>query len=376
MKKIDSFKINHLLLKQGIYVSRTDEVRDSVGNVTKITTYDIRAIEPATADKLTSIVCPIFSLGPVFHTVEHWGATYFRSQQCKFFEDVIYFGPMGCLTGFYLILKGNHSLTDVWSEVTNMFKYLLNIDKVPGCTAEECGRHLYHDLANAKKLARHYLSVLEKGLTLDRTIYPTGKVLFLCALEEEADIIRNLNSNFDKYVRVVGIGKVNAAVNAVKFIEEYDPNYIVSFGFAGGITDTLNVGDMIDVTYTFYHDVWCGEPNKAGQVQGFPEKFESSWKDSEITRFVHDAYRRKRTSEGKKVVFVSGTLATGDSFVTEKETINKIKRIDPYAVCVDMEGAAIAQVCYERKIPFAAYKIISDVVGSETQLEDYEKSVK
>ena len=183
MDKIPSFKVNHKQLKQGIYVSRVDEPN--------ITTYDIRVIEPG--DVYLDDVVPDTLLGPAFHTIEHWGATYFRSKACEFNKDVIYFGPMGCLTGFYLILKGTHSITEVWEETAKMFTNLTAIQSIPGASAEECGRYGFHDLASAKRLAWHFLNVLNEGPVPERTTYPIGKVLFLCAMEEEAERIKDKN---------------------------------------------------------------------------------------------------------------------------------------------------------------------------------------
>lgn len=359
MDKIPSFKVNHKLLKQGIYVSRTDEPN--------ITTYDIRVIEPS--DVYLDDIVPVILLGQAFHTIEHWGATYFRSKACEFNNDVIYFGPMGCLTGFYLILKGTHSIKEVWEETTKMFTRLTAIQSIPGATAEECGRYVFHDLESAKRLAWHFLNVLNAGPDTERTTYPIGKVLFLCAMEEEAKRIKDEKAPFEKIVEVVGIGKVNAAVNAVRLIEKYNPNYVVSFGFAGAIRNVpfVQKNDIVFGNRVFYHDVWCGEPNLFGQVQGYPQFFECA-ENKAISDFIAIAlatYTQIHT----------GAIATGDHFVTKASEADRIRAICWDTLCVDMESAAIAQVCYDKKIPFLAYKIISDIVGEEKQTENYDQTV-
>lgn len=357
MDKIPSFKVNHKLLKQGIYVSRVDEPN--------ITTYDIRVIEPS--DVYLDDVVPVVLLGQTFHTIEHWGATYFRSKVCEFNKDVIYFGPMGCLTGFYLILKGTHSIKEVWEETAKMFTNLTAIQSIPGATAEECGRYDFHDLGSAKRLAWNFLNVLNAGPDPERTTYPIGKVLFLCAMEEEAKRIKDKKAPFEKIVEVVGIGKVNAAVNAARLIEKYNPNYVVSFGFAGGIEPFVHKNDIVRGNRVFYHDVWCGEPNLFGQVQGYPQFFECCVNKA-ISDFIVIAlgtYSQIRT----------GAIATGDHFVTKPSEADRIRAIRLDTLCVDMESAAIAQVCYDKKTPFMAYKMVSDIVGEEKQIENYDQTV-
>jgi len=362
MEKIASFKIDHRLLKQGIYVSRVDKVND-----TEITTYDIRVIEPskATPEWLEDI-------GAAFHTIEHIGATYFRGPLCSFSDDVIYFGPMGCLTGFYLILKGNHSHPDVWHEVLKMFVRLETEQIVPGTAPEECGRYTYHDLVFAKTLVKPFVDILNAGVKMDRINYPVGKVVFICAMEEEAAILRKgvSDAGIEALVVVAGIGKVRAALKTAQMIEKYEPNYVVSFGYAGGISDDDMKGHLIEASNVFYHDVWCGEPNKPGQVQGYPQKFKCAERP-EITKLMLETVFKDKTER----YYAYGSVATGDSFVTSKSDVDKILKINENTKCVDMEAAAVAQVCYDNHVPFMAFKIISDVIGTESQLEDYNDSV-
>ena len=366
MDKIPSFKVNHELLKQGIYESRVDFVMGE-----KVTTYDIRMLEPSTCESAGWHAD--YTLGAAFHTIEHWGATYYRCEVCSFKDDVIYFGPMGCLTGFYLILKGHHTIPEVWDETKTMLTRLtalLETKSIPGVSREECGRSTYHNLAAAKNLATHFLHVLNGKMDITRTHYPVGRVLFLCAMPEEADMLEKQESAFDKDICITGIGKVNAALSALEHIKRYKPNYVVSFGFAGGMPDAAK-NTLVYANKVFYHDVWCGEPNELGQVQGYPQFFKCA-ECPDIDTFIERVYYNY--NKGEK--FVSARpIATGDSFVTYKTDAQKIFAIEPTTIGVDMEAAAIAQVCYDKKIPFLAYKIISDVIGSSNQWQDYNNSV-
>ena len=104
--KIDSFKVDHTKLKRGIYISRVDNVGGS-----GVVTYDIRVCEPAKKEYMDPKVA---------HTIEHIGATFFRTKS-KFKDNVVYFGPMGCMTGFYLILSGYKKTDEVWNEVRSLF---------------------------------------------------------------------------------------------------------------------------------------------------------------------------------------------------------------------------------------------------------------
>ena len=161
MKKIASFTIDHTRLQRGIYVSR----KDSIGGETA-TTIDIRVrrpnVEPA--------------MGPrASHTVEHLGATYLRNLE-GWSDRVIYFGPMGCLTGFYLIVSGDFSpetpaYDELVAAVVGMFRHIAGYEgEVPGARPEECGNCTFHDLKAAKALAADMLKTAEDGGL--RFVYP------------------------------------------------------------------------------------------------------------------------------------------------------------------------------------------------------------
>lgn len=157
MKSIASFTIDHTKLLPGLYVSREDLVN---GNV--ITTFDLRICKPNTGDLLTT---------EAIHTIEHIVATYLRNND-QWQDSVIYFGPMGCLTGFYMILAGKHSSEDVLPLVRDCFTFTANFEgDVPGASAVECGNYLSSNLKAAKVSAKKYLDILA-NITPDQLVYP------------------------------------------------------------------------------------------------------------------------------------------------------------------------------------------------------------
>jgi len=148
MNKIESFKINHDILEPGLYVSRID------GDVI---TYDIRVKKPN---------CDDFLPNPVMHTIEHIFATFVRNS--AFSSSVIYFGPMGCRTGFYLLLRDNVSYEDTISLVKDAFSFIADFEgEIPGSTKIECGNYLEHDLSGAKAEASKMADVLKNWKTWD-----------------------------------------------------------------------------------------------------------------------------------------------------------------------------------------------------------------
>lgn len=159
MKKIESFTIDHLKLLPGIYVSR----KDKIDNVT-LTTFDIRVTRPN--------VEPVMENGEI-HTIEHLVATFLRSHEL-WQDKVIYFGPMGCRTGFYLILAGDLKSDDIFELMKETFDFVLTFEgEIPGATDIECGNYQDHNLAKAKLSAEKFKQ--EVLITKDekRLNYPT-----------------------------------------------------------------------------------------------------------------------------------------------------------------------------------------------------------
>lgn len=147
MEKIASFKINHLTLEKGLYVSR----KDNCGDVTA-TTFDIRLTAPNREPAVDV---------PALHTIEHLGATFLRN--CSESDKVVYFGPMGCRTGCYLVMFGDLQSADVFPLVTAMCRFILNFEgQIPGATPAECGNYASQNLPMAKFYVAVYLRELEE----------------------------------------------------------------------------------------------------------------------------------------------------------------------------------------------------------------------
>lgn len=144
MEKITSFTIDHMKLLPGLYVSRIDLMDGFY-----FTTFDIRVTRPNFEPVMDTSVC---------HTIEHLAATYFRNYHK---EDTMYFGPMGCRTGFYLIYRGKRSVEDTKQDVIDCFKFILEFEgDIPGASPIECGNYLDMNLNMAKYYAKKYLNEL------------------------------------------------------------------------------------------------------------------------------------------------------------------------------------------------------------------------
>ena len=157
MEKITSFTIDHILLQPGLYVSR----KDRVGQET-VTTFDLRLTSPNEE--------PVMNTAEI-HTMEHLAATYLRND-LQWKEQVLYFGPMGCRTGFYLLLAGDHTSEEVLPLVLACFKFIRDFEgEVPGASAKDCGNYLDMNLPMAKYWGAKYATLLE-NITPDRLTYP------------------------------------------------------------------------------------------------------------------------------------------------------------------------------------------------------------
>ena len=158
MEKITSFTINHLALLPGIYVSRKDQAGDTV-----VTTFDIRMTRPNYE--------PVMNTAEM-HTIEHLAATYLRNH-AEFSSRVLYFGPMGCRTGFYLLLSGDYESRDIVPLMASMFEFIRDYhDEVPGASPKDCGNYLDMNLPMANYLADRFLKEVLSGITSERLIYP------------------------------------------------------------------------------------------------------------------------------------------------------------------------------------------------------------
>ncbi len=158
MKRIASFTVDHTRLKRGLYVSR----KDAVG-AEYVTTFDIRMKTPNAE--------PVLDV-PALHTIEHIGATFLRNH-AEWAEKTVYFGPMGCRTGCYVIFKGDLNSGDAIGIVKELFTFIADFDgAIPGASAVECGNYLSQDLPMARYEARKYLNEVLCVLTPENLVYP------------------------------------------------------------------------------------------------------------------------------------------------------------------------------------------------------------
>ncbi len=167
MEKITSFTIDHNKLQPGVYVSRKDPVGDSI-----ITTFDLRMTSPNEE--------PVMNTAEV-HTIEHLGATFLRNHR-EFASRTIYFGPMGCRTGFYLLLAGDYESKDIIPLMVEMWEFIRDFSgEVPGACARDCGNYLDMNLGMANYLAnlpmanwlaKRYLDEVLYGIREERLGYP------------------------------------------------------------------------------------------------------------------------------------------------------------------------------------------------------------
>ena len=157
METIKSFTVDHKRLLPGVYLSRKDSTGHDV-----VTTFDIRMTRPNFE--------PVMNTAEI-HTLEHLGATFLRNHE-EWGDKIIYFGPMGCRTGFYLLLAGDYESEDIISLLREMFEFVCHFEgEIPGAAPEACGNYLDQNLPMAKYLAEKYLDHVLTGITPDRLKY-------------------------------------------------------------------------------------------------------------------------------------------------------------------------------------------------------------
>ena len=157
MEKIASFTVNHLVLEPGIYVSRQDHFDDVI-----ITTFDLRMTTPNRE--------PVMNTAEM-HTIEHLGATYLRNH-LMWKDRIVYFGPMGCRTGFYLLCEGDLTSRDIVPLVKGLFEFIRDFEgTIPGAEARDCGNYLDQNLPMAKYLASRYLENTVKEIDEAHLVY-------------------------------------------------------------------------------------------------------------------------------------------------------------------------------------------------------------
>ena len=191
----------------------------------------------------------------------------------------------------------------------------------------------------------------------------------LAALIEDVQLVREGRYEYTKgrlgqhtlCIMECGIGKVNAAVGATELINRMNPDVVISSGVAGGIDPKVGVMDVVYSEHVVYHDVWCGMGNAYGQIQGMPEKFSG---DQVLARVA--------SSINGETKVHGGLICSGDKFITDRSELDAIKAQFPDGLAVDMESAAIAQVCVLYGKPFLSFRIISDTPGADEHWALYE----
>lgn len=159
MEKIASFTVDHLRLLRGVYVSRTD--RTPSGDT--LTTFDVRMTEPNRQPPLD---------GATLHTIEHLAATFLRNHP-QWRDRIVYWGPMGCCTGNYLIVSGEYSSRDILPLLVETFRFIAGFEgDVPGATARDCGNYSYMDLCSARREADRYLNDVLLNASDENLVYP------------------------------------------------------------------------------------------------------------------------------------------------------------------------------------------------------------
>ena len=158
MEKIASFTIDHIKLQPGVYVSRKDKVGGST-----VTTFDLRMTSPNEE--------PVMNTAEM-HTIEHLAATFLRNHK-EYGTKTVYFGPMGCRTGFYLLLAGDYESLDIVDLMVEMFTFIRDFKgEVPGASAKDCGNYLDMNLGMANYLAKKYLDEVLIDIKPERLVYP------------------------------------------------------------------------------------------------------------------------------------------------------------------------------------------------------------
>ena len=159
MEKIPSFTINHEKLLRGIYISR----RDLTPKGDVLTTFDIRLTEPNRMDPVSP---------EALHTIEHLAATFLRNNN-QWKEKVVYWGPMGCCTGSYLILQGDYKSKDILPLIKATFQFISEfVGEIPGATPKDCGNYLFNNLPEAKEVARQFINEVLDNITDKNLNYP------------------------------------------------------------------------------------------------------------------------------------------------------------------------------------------------------------
>lgn len=178
---------------------------------------------------------------------------------------------------------------------------------------------------------------------------------------EGLEITKGKINEHDVYLAKCGIGKVNAAIATYKMIHAYKIDLLLNTGVAGGASFKTEIGDLLVADYVAYHDVWCGPGTQPGQADGVDVFMQC---DPEIIKIAH------RLLDGHRLQV--GLICSGDRFISEESEVREIQSLFPEVIAVDMESAAIAQVCSLHGVKFNIIRVISDTPGSGKNIDQYQ----
>ena len=380
MDKIASFTVDHEVLEPGIYVSRIDQ---DPNTGCFATTFDIRMTAPNREEVLDTAA---------IHAIEHLGATFLRNNP-EWKDRTIYFGPMGCRTGFYLVVFGRVPSKEIVPAVRGLCNFISKFEgEIPGATPKECGNWSDSDLDLAKKAILRFVENTLDGIDDEHMFYPgeahldiESSIGIMAAMDAELDMLAaqiddpafTMISGVefiegtieDKPIVLAkcGVGKVNAALTTQIMIDHFGIESIINTGVAGAIDEDLEIGDIVIAEDAVHHDM---NAQVLGYNQGeIPMAHSSVFRtDVEISEILHTAANMLGASE-----VTTGHVVSGDIFVSDPE-IKQFIADNFDAKCCDMESAAIAQVCVANNIPFGIVRTISDTaegdVASYTEFEE------
>ncbi len=368
MKRITSFSVDHDYIVPGVYISRVDG---------DITTYDLRTRRPNAGDYMDD---------STMHTMEHMLATFLRNSDMA--EQVIYFGPMGCQTGFYLLVRDADHEKVLKTLAQSLRQVIAHEGPVFGASRKECGNYCSLDLQCAKEESRRYLQVVE-GWNVDKLAYSqneekekrTHMIGIIGAMDIEIGRIQARIENSETRViggtvfvsgtlcgrEVVaaqcGIGKVNAAVCAQTMILTYHPDLVINSGVGGSLTEQLKVGDIAVADRLVQHDV---DSSALGDPIGLVSTVNQIYFpcDERAVSLI-----QKAAADMEKVRTVVGTIASGDQFVGSSARKQWICQHFDHVIACEMEGGAIAQTCMISGVKCAVIRAISDNADDDSHMD-------
>jgi S-ribosylhomocysteine lyase len=371
MDKISSFTVDHLRLLPGLYVSRIDAVGGQI-----VTTFDLRFTRPNFE--------PVLDV-PAIHTIEHLGATLLRNDE-QWGEQVLYFGPMGCRTGFYLLLAGEVDTALALPLVIRVMEGIVAFDgEVPGASPAECGNYLSHDLAMAKVAARSYLSVLDEiaAGAAEHTRYPAGdageSLGFVIAMESE---LEQLKAVLPPLISVAaagrtfwvgpgvfaiesGIGEL-AAASATEALVWFARSQgapltrVINAGVCGALVPgkfALGEPLVVEKVVHYEFDLSPIEALMPGQYPGEP----SALLPLDVAGLLPD--------------FQRATLASGDKFCSDPALAAQLVRDYGADIC-EMEAAGVTRTARLHSLPVTLIKTISDEAGADDQAATFWATTK